>query len=143
MHYVVGFVFCYHRILLIKKNRPAYLAGKLNGIGGGVERGELASTAMAREMHEEAGLKTLPGDWLPVATLNTLRGDRIDFFAAHWRDEMGEARSCTAEPVGWYSSHLLGSDVPVFENLPYLIPLARTALDNPTLPAWLIYEDRR
>ena len=40
--YVVGFAFSadMSRVLLIRKNRPLWMAGKLNGIGGRAEHGE-------------------------------------------------------------------------------------------------------
>lgn len=58
--YVLGFVFdstCEH-VWLIKKNRPAWQAGFLNGIGGKVEQYESLYQAMRRECMEEAGLET-------------------------------------------------------------------------------------
>ena len=63
--YVLGFVFSLDasRVLLIWKNRPEWQKGKLNGIGGKIEEGELPIDAMKREFSEEtsfAGL-TKPG----------------------------------------------------------------------------------
>jgi len=55
---VVGFVFTtdFTRMLLMRKARPAWQAGLLNGIGGKVESGETDVAAMRRECHEEAGI---------------------------------------------------------------------------------------
>lgn len=144
MHYVVGFVFraALTQVVLIRKNRPAYLAGKLNGIGGGVERGELADSAVARETYEEANLTTLPGDWLLYATLNTTRGDRIDFFATTWCEMMGELQTRTAEKVAWYPVKDL-STCPIFDNLHYLVPAAIQALSNSKFPRLMILEHRQ
>lgn len=63
--YVVGFAFSADRskVVLIKKNRPAWQAGKLNGVGGKVDPGETTIAAMAREFFEETGVKTLETDW--------------------------------------------------------------------------------
>lgn len=61
--YVLGFAFTHDgRVALIRKNRPAWQAGKLNGIGGKVEESENASAAMAREFYEETGVK-IPEHW--------------------------------------------------------------------------------
>jgi 8-oxo-dGTP diphosphatase len=50
------------RVALIKKNRPDYLAGKWNGIGGKVEPGEAIEDAAVREVHEESGLDLLTSE---------------------------------------------------------------------------------
>lgn len=57
--YVLGFAFAEDgkEVLLIRKNRPEWQAGKFNGIGGKVEEGETPEQAMYREFHEEAGIK--------------------------------------------------------------------------------------
>lgn len=56
-HYVVGFMFDkeLHHVQLIEKNRPAWQAGRLNGVGGKVHEGEASLVAMYREFFEETG----------------------------------------------------------------------------------------
>ena len=56
--YVVGFLLNYDRtqVVLIRKNRPAWQAGHLNGVGGKIEMGETPIEAMTREFEEETGL---------------------------------------------------------------------------------------
>jgi 8-oxo-dGTP diphosphatase len=88
IHYVVGFVFDpdLQRIVLIRKNRPAHLAGLLNGPGGKVDPGETAVEAMTRELREETGLNAFDNLWFPFATGRGVEADlssrfRIDFFA--------------------------------------------------------------
>lgn len=44
------------KVALIQKNRPEWLAGKWNAIGGGIEAGEIPVNAAIRELAEEAGL---------------------------------------------------------------------------------------
>lgn len=58
MDYVMGFLFSpdKSKVVLIEKNRPDGLAGKLNGVGGKVDGAELFDDAMQREFIEEAGL---------------------------------------------------------------------------------------
>lgn len=43
-------------VLLIRKNRPQWQAGKMNGVGGKVEPGETPQGAAPRELFEETGL---------------------------------------------------------------------------------------
>jgi 8-oxo-dGTP diphosphatase len=66
MRYVLVFIFNDEtrnpKVLLIKKNRPDFLAGKLNGIGGKVEELETYKQAAIRETLEEAGIQLQPDD---------------------------------------------------------------------------------
>ena len=65
VRYVLGFAFHPARgVVLIRKNRPEWQAGKLNGVGGKIERGELPEQAMAREFEEETGYHTVAADWM-------------------------------------------------------------------------------
>ena len=52
--YVLGFMFSpdMERILLMRKNRPEFQAGKFNGIGGKIEGTETPLQAMIREFEE-------------------------------------------------------------------------------------------
>ncbi len=56
--YVVGFAFTPERqsVLLVRKSRPEWQNGYLNGIGGKIESGETHLEAMNRECLEETGL---------------------------------------------------------------------------------------
>ena len=55
--YVVGFLIDIDwNVVLIRKNKPDWQAGKLNGVGGHIEEGELPEMAMTREFSEEAGV---------------------------------------------------------------------------------------
>lgn len=55
--YVAGFMFDGDRVALVVKNRPAWQAGKMNGVGGHIELGETPEQAMYREFVEETGYK--------------------------------------------------------------------------------------
>ena len=70
-HYVCGFLFSpdRSRVLLIRKRRPAWQAGRLNGVGGKVEAGEALYHAMRREFREEAGLDLPESQWAHAITL--------------------------------------------------------------------------
>ena len=75
--YVLGFAFSQNKqnVLLIKKNRPAWQAGKLNGVGGKIEEGETPAQAMVREFEEETGIKSTEADWQPYAHLGSRKDD--------------------------------------------------------------------
>ena len=57
--YALGFLFSedLKHVILIRKNRPSYLEGKLNGVGGKIEPGESHKSAMIREFKEETGVQ--------------------------------------------------------------------------------------
>jgi len=65
--YVCGFIRDKDNIALVRKNKPTWQAGKLNGIGGGIEPGEKAHDAMPREWQEETGM--VFDDWKLFAEL--------------------------------------------------------------------------
>lgn len=56
--YVAGFMFTNDckNVILIRKKKPAWQLGKLNGVGGKVENNEIPKDAMIREYKEEAGI---------------------------------------------------------------------------------------
>lgn len=72
VEYVVGYAFnrTLNGVLLIKKQRPSWQAGRLNGVGGKIEPGEQPIDAMVREFREETNLATGKSDWHRFATLD-------------------------------------------------------------------------
>ena len=70
--YVLGFAFTTDgRVALIQKKRPAWQAGRLNGIGGKVEGTEHSAAAMVREFREETGVDTPEKADIAIVRLNT------------------------------------------------------------------------
>lgn len=63
--YVLGFIFStdLKRVALLRKDRPEWQAGKLNGIGGKLEKDELPLDGMVRECQEETGLFISEDNW--------------------------------------------------------------------------------
>lgn len=87
VRYVLGFAFDngQNHVLLIHKNRPAWQARKLNGIGGKVEEGETPDQAMVREFQEETGIDTKEAGWRYVGRRyrKALRDDQPGSFELH------------------------------------------------------------
>lgn len=112
-------------VALIEKNRPAWQAGKLNGIGGKIEPGETPAQAMRREFREEAGVDV--PDWKPTIILSGEEW-KCHFFLSLQEDiDHGSVKSLTDEPV-----HLINMDqLPelsregtLISNIPWLIDLS-------------------
>lgn len=68
--YVVGIVFCGEQVLFVRKNRPAWQAGGLNGVGGKVKNSENFYDAMIRECSEESNLVLTHWIYLGMLTDN-------------------------------------------------------------------------
>lgn len=129
--YVVGFYVSplTDEVLLIRKRRPRWQAGLLNGIGGKVEPGETADEAMAREFKEEAGLKVL--DWqlmvnmtFPVASISFYRALTV---SGHLR----RAITKTDERIEVHNiTELLWPGAQIVPNLRWLLPLASYTADR-------------
>lgn len=134
VEYVVGFAFTNNGLVLLRKRKPAHLAGKFCAPGGKVEPGEQALGAMVREFEEETGALTAVSDWDHFASF---RGDdsakmempedrRFGYVVYCYRAffEELEVRTTTDEPVfvwpigAWLGHHELN------HNLYYLIPMA-------------------
>lgn len=126
--YVVGFALdSYGRVALIEKNRPAWQAGKLNGIGGHVEEGETFIEAMRREFWEETGVHV--EDWTLFATMK-FPGATISFYKS-WitSEEMSSLKTTTDEEVCIIGMWNL-NDYQMIPNLSWLIPLAAYTADE-------------
>ena len=123
--YACGFLFSPDRtrVLLIRKRRPAWQAGKLNGLGGKLEPGESPLEAMRREFREEAGLDV--PDWQEVLTLtgpddaDTGRAWRGHFFRAF--GDPAAARPMTDEQLEIHPLEALPQEI--IPNLRWMIPL--------------------
>jgi len=103
-HYVCGFMFSVELawVGLIRKQRPAWQQGLLNGIGGRIEPREQPCEAMVREFKEETGCPTCAEDWHHFLYMD---GENdagtglfsVDFFAC--RGRLVALRSVTDEKV--------------------------------------------
>ena len=119
--YVAGFMFdMAGHVGLVRKAKPEWQKGKLNGIGGKIEDGEEPHRAMQREFKEETGVDTYLSDWRHFATL---RGNDFEvcFFKAE--GDLRDLRTVEEEEIVVQRV----SDITVYNaipNLTWLLPLA-------------------
>ena len=136
--YVAGFLFAdlRTRVLLVRKARPNWQKGKLNGIGGHIEPGETPEQAMSREFAEETGIRI--DYWRCFATLIGKTDDKpwevFWYVSAVAQSADYKLISQPDEPVGWYPLNTCRETMPpVMPNLHWLIPMAKgriEALEN-------------
>jgi 8-oxo-dGTP diphosphatase len=122
VRYVVGFLFSEdrQRVVLIEKKRPAWQAGRLNGVGGHVEEGETPMMAMVREFEEEAGLSIPRWEHFAVLTDAMQARFHVDFFRA-----FGDVRYAYAVTDELIQVEAVNQLPPaVLPNLRWLIPMA-------------------
>ena len=123
--YVCGFLFSADRarVLLIRKRRPAWQAGKLNGLGGKIEPGETPLDAMRREFREEAGGEV--AEWQHVLTLSGAddAGSGVGWAGHFFRafGELSRLRAMTDEALEVHPTRPLPPDT--IPNLQWMIPL--------------------
>lgn len=122
--YVLGFAFNQQKsvVVLISKNKPAWQALKLNGIGGKVEVKEKIPYAMVREFKEEAGVQTEAWQWTFFASVF---GDGFTVYCFKLcSDEVCfDAKTTTEEEVNQYDLDDL-SRFDCVENIHWLIEMA-------------------
>lgn len=140
--YVVGFLFAEDggAVVLVRKARPVWQIGKLNGVGGRVENGESLQTAMAREFREETGAATNWAEWRHFATIRT-PVSVVHFLAFRARDRVAVCTATDEEIV----VQLLPLDVDhhCVANLRWLIPLGWHALvSDPTYSVVSVHSKR-
>jgi len=123
--YVVGFAFNKDagEILLVKKLRPRWMRGLLNGIGGHIEKGEPPLDAMKRECKEETGITQIT--WIYKGIMNGTNNDMKSFechiFYAHSQN-IYRYRQIEDEQLGIYQVSNLQREQ-MISNTRFLIPL--------------------
>ncbi|MDB6017710.1 MAG: hypothetical protein JWR19_2199 [Pedosphaera sp.] len=120
--YCLGFLFDPHaqHVVLIEKLKPAWMAGKWNGVGGKLERGESPLQAMQREFKEEAGLD-IPG-WRPFCDLTGDWGVCYCFHDFVLYRTLLKVQTMESEKVRLHCVDRLPKEI--VPNLRWLIPMA-------------------
>lgn len=118
---------------LIRKIKPQWQAGSLNGIGGLIEDfDQTPAHAMAREFFEETGYQTEPGEWKRFHTMGS-ENWQVECFKTFGVD-LSLLYSATDEEVIVVNAYQLPEDV--LFNLRWLIPLAMDPQPFPTMQVY-------
>lgn len=121
--YCVGFLMdpTLSRVVLIRKVKPEWQHGLLNGVGGKCEPGEDALAAMHREFHEETGVAGL--NWQHFLTLETPKS-HLSFFRS--TGNVNKPITVTDEDIGVFDIPDVMDRCDTLPNLRWCIQMART-----------------
>src|SRR5207248_10224686 len=131
-HYACGFLFSEDcmRVVLIRKRRPPWQAGKLNGVGGKIEATDASPlVAMVREFREEAAATV--ENWQEILTL-TAPDWHTHFYRAF--GDLSSTRALTDEQLEIHTTRQLPDDT--IPNLHWMIPLMLA--EHPTSGAYAV-----
>lgn len=130
-HYCLGFAFTDHDnfVVLIRKNKPAWQKGLLNGVGGKVEENEPPRVAMAREFREETGIVTKYEEWRKFTEMR-FTDAVVHCYAVRLAKGRDNFCQMTDEQVGLFSMIDVRNHPKIIPNLRWLIPMALHKLDN-------------
>lgn len=131
--YVVGFLFNddLTEVLLINKTKPKWQNGKLNGVGGKIEKDETKVEAMVREFQEETSVSSDSKDWHLFCSLTEFQNSR-DLHSVfclravsnfHDLSNLDIKQTTEEKPEVFKVSEVSMSDR-ILPNLKWLIPLA-------------------
>jgi 8-oxo-dGTP diphosphatase len=124
--YCLGFAFShdFQTVLLIRKNKPDWQKGLLNGVGGKCEPNESPLSSMLREFHEEAGLETDANQWRHFCTMQRKDDFQVYCFAA--LIEPNSAFIMTDEILEVVKVDTINPNrADVISNLPWLVAMAK------------------
>lgn len=141
--YVVGFLFrqlertgtC--EVALVRKAKPEWQAGLLNGVGGKIEPGETSAAAMVREWREETGSSV--SNWRYYSRVSGPNWF-VDFYARFYVETSKSSdlelwlKGSEEEPVDWYPVSEVLRRPDVISGLRWQIPLA---IDQPLKGEWI------
>jgi len=133
MNYVVGFMFDakMNQVALIRKNKPKWQSGLLNGIGGKIENGETSLAALMREFWEEAGFSEANGckpvTWNNFCSMEGTNNDgehfSVEFFYSIGEPEKLKTQEAEKIELVLVDDILIGKENTI-GNIPWLIALA-------------------
>lgn len=122
-NYVLALLFTADRrqVVLMRRTRPAWQAGRVNALGGKIVEGELARDAARREVREECGVDV--ADWMEVLVWEDAEY-RMHVLRAVSKHARG-ARTMEDQEVFLADVDALPANV--IDNLRWLVPLALDA----------------
>ena len=114
---VMGFLFNdKQEVLLIEKSRPKRYSGRLNGIGGKIEKGESPVEAMDREFFEETGARAAWNQFCYV------HGNAYEIYCFTSREYQGTPSTKIEGKTAWYPVNDLPTSI--IADLQWLVPMA-------------------
>jgi 8-oxo-dGTP diphosphatase len=136
--YVLGFCFNVQldKVVLIRKSRPEWQRGRLNGVGGKIKKNETPLQAMQREFREEAGwdgpvgwkqFGILSGEWKQIGIPSESSWEVHLFYAQN--SSIIPYNECPEGDVSTHHVHVVvgnerSQNSRPLPNLRYLIPMA-------------------
>lgn len=147
--FVCGTIFSWDlkRFVVIKKNRPDWMAGKYNFVGGKIEEKpeisglwETPRQAISREFEEETGVITQPKNWhcfhIEQYANTTSAPDKQRakvYYLATFGDDINKVKTITDEEVKIMNYEDLTWDPKEFIfNIPYIIAMLLTQVREKT-----------
>lgn len=110
-------------VALIRKEKPVWQKGRLNGIGGKIENGESSEDAMIREFAEETGYATTLRQWDLFCRIGDNATWRVDFYTTV--GDLHRIESMEVEQVEIIKLDDVWRDrAKLIGNLQWLIPMA-------------------
>jgi 8-oxo-dGTP diphosphatase len=124
------------KVALVRKTKPAWQAGRLNGIGGKMEGGETPLECMCREWKEETGHTY--DHWEQFAEI-VLPGATVFFFKAIVQQLPAfPAVNDSGEPIEVHPFEDVVRRTDMIQNLKWLLPLAFEDPDGFKIKARLV-----
>lgn len=123
--YTIGALFSedFSEILLIKKKRPGWQAGKYNLPGGHCEEGETGYECVSREFDEETGVASMPEEWTEIGRIEGTDYYVLFYTMVHNVELHGSIdHDLSDEPIAWFKINELPENI--MSNLRWLIPFA-------------------
>jgi len=131
--YVVGFVYTPTfstkglEVLLIRKMKPPWQVGALNGVGGLIEPGEFPAAAMQREFKEETDCLVPAELWRRFCKLRVNNPDKegeveLYFFSYFAKRGKLPVKAMTEEPLFWIYTDTINQCYTI-DNLNWLVPM--------------------
>jgi 8-oxo-dGTP diphosphatase len=117
-------------LLRIPADRGAW-GGRLNGIGGHIERGEDPLSSARREVREETGLHSVALRMVGVIMVDTGREPGIGLYVFVGQVESSETISGPEGDLMWVGLESL-SEQPLVDDLPTLVPRALQSASDGT-----------
>ena len=105
-------------VVLMHRTRPAWQAGRVNGLGGGLTPGESAAAAARREIREECGVDV--EGWREVLVWEDAQ--YVMHVMSAVSEQAGDARTLEDQEVFLADANALPDNV--IDNLRWLVPLA-------------------